>query len=607
MSKVPISAKKDKVQTCPLCKKKFKNKESLVSHIDRVHKSQKPNGWSASRYENFLRTGKTEGKCVSCGKPTEWNESTWKYNRLCNSPKCKEELAKKAKKNMIAKYGKPHLLDDPDMQRKMIYSKRTSGEYRWSSDESHKYKFMYASNDEKSFLQMLDVFLNFEPNDVYSPSPNTYVYKYNDEEHQYIPDMYIPSLNLEVEIKEPKDNQNMHPKIQAVDKVKEELKDEMMQSLPNVNYIKINGSDYSEFFALLSYLKDEPDDTREISTHNFLSSSMESVDFDILQEMDCINVMEATNHNQLSKMMDRLGVLVNIASPKYSYHRMLKSLKRSVRSADTSAELKELEMSIDKLKNQLELQAKDDNFRMNSEAQRAINVINKEILPELKDRLSVIKEDVSVIESSDMIAEKDDKSYKPLFVFLSYTGTPMSKLIRTATGDEYAHASLSLDTNLDRMVSFGARPTDNKLGFIPMESIHDKAFTAKDYSTYALYMYMAPMDEYNTATNLINTFKDNINKFKYNTLGCIRFMLGLETHRDEYLFCSEFVSKVLSAANPKLIKKDPSLMSPGDLSRTHKLIKISSGSIKDYNPLKTDEEVKKILRKKGFTNVTFKE
>ena len=28
MSKVPISAKKDKIQTCPLCKKKFKNKKA---------------------------------------------------------------------------------------------------------------------------------------------------------------------------------------------------------------------------------------------------------------------------------------------------------------------------------------------------------------------------------------------------------------------------------------------------------------------------------------------------------------------------------------------------------------------------------------------------
>ena len=91
---------------------------------------------------------------------------------------------------------------------------------------------------------MLDLFLNFEPNDVFSPSPNTYVYTYENEEHQYIPDVYISSLNLEVEIKEPKDNQNMHPKIQAVDKVKENLKDDMMKSISNINYIKINGQDY---------------------------------------------------------------------------------------------------------------------------------------------------------------------------------------------------------------------------------------------------------------------------------------------------------------------------------------------------------------------------
>ena len=162
MSKVPISAKKDKIQTCPLCKKKFKNKEALVSHIGSKHKSQIPQGWSASRYENFLSTGKKEGTCVVCKKSTDWNESTWKYNRLCNNPKCKDDLAKKAKKNMVAKYGVPHLLDDAEMQRKMIYSKRTSGEYRWSTDEKHKYEFMYASNQEKSFLQMLYVFLNFE-------------------------------------------------------------------------------------------------------------------------------------------------------------------------------------------------------------------------------------------------------------------------------------------------------------------------------------------------------------------------------------------------------------------------------------------------------------
>ena len=607
MSKVPISAKKDKIQTCPLCKKKFKNKEALVSHIGSRHKTQIPPGWSASRYENFLRTGKTEGKCVICKKPTEWNESTWKYNRICDSPKCKEEVAKRAKKNMVAKYGVPHLLNDADMQRKMIYSKRTSGEYHWSSDEKNKYKFMYASNEEKSFLQMLDLFLNFEPNDVFSPSPNTYVYTYENEEHQYIPDVYISSLNLEVEIKEPKDNQNMHPKIQAVDKVKENLKDDMMKSISNINYIKINGQDYSDFFALLSYLKDKPDDTKVESSHTFLSATYESMDYDILQELDCIDVTEAKSYNDIDKMMDKVNILINVASPKYSYNKLIKTLKRSVEYSDTSAELKEVEIGINKLKAQLKTQATVDNgkHRMASEANRAIKVIDSEILPSLHGKMDTVKENVGVEEATDITADKDDTEYKPLFVFLSYTGTPLSKVIKRATGDEYAHASLSLDTKLNHMMSFGTRPTDNKMGFIPVESIHDKAFTDRDYSTYALYMYLAPMDQYNTAMELLKTFKDNASKFKYNTLGCIRLLFGLETHRDESLFCSEFVSKILSTANPKLIKKDPSLVTPGDLGRTHKMIKIASGNIKDYNESKVDATVKKILGKKGFTNVTF--
>ena len=106
-------------------------------------------------------------------------------------------------------------------------------------------------------------------------------------------------------------------------------------------------------------------------------------------------------------------------------------------------------------------------------------------------------------------------------------------MIKSVTREDYSHASLSLDTKLDHMMSFGTRPTDNKLGFIPVESIHDKAFTDRNYSTYALYMYLAPMEEYNTAMELLNTFTSNVYKFKYNTLGCVRLLFGLETHRDE--------------------------------------------------------------------------
>ena len=723
MPKIPSSAKKEIPRKCPLCQMKFKNKEALVSHIDRKHHSQIPKGWSPSRYENYLRTGKTNGTCVICNKNTEWNESTWKYNRDCGSPKCKQEMANRAKKNMISVYGKPHLLNDADMQRKMIYAKHTSGEYEWSTDTSHKYQFMYASQQEKNFLEMLDLFLHFYPNDVFSPSPNTYVYKYKGEDHQYIPDVFIASLNLEVEIKEPKDNQNMHPKIQAVDKVKEDLKDKMMGTIPNINYIKVNGTDYSEFFALLSYLKNSPDN-REKLEHDFLSSVGESTGFDVLQELCCIDVTEASTHKEINKMLTGISILVDVAKPKYTYTRTLNTIKRSVKRCETKEELEELKIFVNSLSHQLELQVKmeDGNSRMRAEAERAIHVINKEIMPELNSKMKVVKEsidddisfpenritnvpdyddseyvhhpvftkymnemddhmdytkkdftyekiaqeleemckkcstvddcmemlnlldmvreklvnhvhkygntkrntmsaeelmniiDVQFIpkmenrrhhlnESVNITATKDDTRYKPVFVFLSYTGTPFSKAIRAVTKEDYSHASLSLDTKLDHMMSFGTRPTDKKLGFIPVESIHDKAFTDRNYSTFALYMYLAPMEEYFVMDSLIKSFKSNVNTFRYNTIGCLKLLFGLESHNEESYFCSEFVSKILYTANPKLIKKDPSLMTPGDLGKTRKMIKIASGNIKDYDEAKVDKTVQKILRKKGFTDV----
>jgi uncharacterized protein YdcH (DUF465 family) len=115
---------------------------------------------------------------------------------------------------------------------------------------------MYDSSYGKDFFEMLDTFLGWDGADIIAPSPHTYYYTYEGKEHFYIPDAYSTSLNLEIELKDGGDNPNMHPKIQSVDKVKEKLKDEVMESLKDqVNYIKICNKDYSGFFALLSELR----------------------------------------------------------------------------------------------------------------------------------------------------------------------------------------------------------------------------------------------------------------------------------------------------------------------------------------------------------------
>ena len=108
---------KVKYYTCPECKKKFKTLNGWGNHMDTMHPDVRPEGYSTSRFFYFVKTGRTHGNCRTCKKPTTWNENSMKYNQYCDDPKCKEEYSKIAKKRMIGKYGKVHLLNDPDQQR----------------------------------------------------------------------------------------------------------------------------------------------------------------------------------------------------------------------------------------------------------------------------------------------------------------------------------------------------------------------------------------------------------------------------------------------------------------------------------------------------------
>lgn len=226
--------------------------EDFVAHLEKHHNELIPEDMTPWQFSYFLRFNKDHGNCIVCGKPTDWNENTHKYKRFCNNPKCKEKYREVFKKRMIGKYGKTTLLNDPEQQKKMLANRKISGEYIW---RDHVSKSTYTGQYEKSFLEFLDEVLQFDPSDVMSPSPHTYYYIYKGEKHFYIPDMFIPSLNLEIEIKDGGDNPNMHPKIQAVDKEKEKLKDEVM-SKNTFNYIKIVNKENTKFLEYLNKAKE---------------------------------------------------------------------------------------------------------------------------------------------------------------------------------------------------------------------------------------------------------------------------------------------------------------------------------------------------------------
>ena len=237
---------------CKICGKKYTELTALYNHIESKHKEMIPKDMSVQQYYYYMKTGKMNGNCVMCKQPTSWNSNTGKYNRFCGNPRCKDEYVKIMKSRMVAKYGKTHLLNDPNKQREMLANRSISGVYKWSDG---KHETTYTGSYELDFLKTLDGFFDWDPEDISMPSPHTYTYKYEGEDKFYIPDVFIHSLDLEIEIKDGGDNPNNHYKIQAVDKQKEALKDEVMCSQKAFHYIKITNKNYENFFNFLKEIK----------------------------------------------------------------------------------------------------------------------------------------------------------------------------------------------------------------------------------------------------------------------------------------------------------------------------------------------------------------
>lgn len=228
---------------CFFCDRIFNDKHKYCDHVANKHNDQIPEDCEPLEFAYSLLIHKPIGRlCVMCRKNhVKFNQSTLKYERLC-SDACKEAYTKMMKQRMVNVYGHEHLLNDADMQRKMLYNHADAKDYVW--DENH--KFRVIGTYEMDFLDKLKE-LNWSPNDIICPSPNNYYYTWKDgTKHLYIPDFYIPSMDLCVEIKQGGFNNSFMEHNREI----EQRKDIMMKrecAKTGRHYIKILDKNYDEF------------------------------------------------------------------------------------------------------------------------------------------------------------------------------------------------------------------------------------------------------------------------------------------------------------------------------------------------------------------------
>lgn len=231
----------NKYYKCPFCDNKYLEKNYLYRHMELKHKEQLNNLPASQVYFNN-KYNKKYGKCIICGKPTDWNLITEKYERLCHNPECKKKYVNMFRERMLKKYNKTTLLNDPDVQKNMLANRKISGEYIWSDGKT---KTKYTGSYEKDFLEFMDTFVHYPPNDLIMPAPQIFYYKYNGKSHFYIPDAYLTSINTIIEIKS-FDNKHYRERDINIEKIKDNV---VKKSI--YNYIKIGNKDYEDFFNYL--------------------------------------------------------------------------------------------------------------------------------------------------------------------------------------------------------------------------------------------------------------------------------------------------------------------------------------------------------------------
>ena len=221
------------------------SKYKMGHHYETNHKHLIPTNMTGYQWFYFLLTKKDHASCVICKSNTSFNEIAMRYSRFCDNPTCKQKYTEDMRNRMIQKYGKIHLLNDPEKQKEMLANRKISGDYLWSDRSA---RIRYTGSYELHFLQFIDLELKWKSSDIISPSPHTYEYEYSGKEHFYIPDFFIPSMSLEIEIKDNGSAKNKDQDVRNKDKIKEEL---MRSNRNYFNYILLTNKEYQSFLDLV--------------------------------------------------------------------------------------------------------------------------------------------------------------------------------------------------------------------------------------------------------------------------------------------------------------------------------------------------------------------
>ncbi len=183
----------------------------------------------------------------------------------------------------------------------------------------------------------------------------------------------------------------------------------------------------------------------------------------------------------------------------------------------------------------------------------------------------------------------DRSPMKYVYVFLTRTGTKVADIIGAITGDRFAHASVSLDRELDELYSFARRGIYNPLfsGF-EKENIHRGIFAIFGDCYCNLFRIPVSDSTYERMEQTLHSMFANKHRYRYNFVGLFSCAFGIPTNTRHHYTCSQFVSWILETSGAVVLPKNRGLMKPDDLASLPEAELIYEGRIADAD--RTEED-----------------
>lgn len=167
-----------------------------------------------------------------------------------------------------------------------------------------------------------------------------------------------------------------------------------------------------------------------------------------------------------------------------------------------------------------------------------------------------------------------------IYLLLTDTGTILTKCIKLFTKNPYNHSSISLDSRLEQVYSFGRKKSDNPFhgGFVK-ENVYNDLFL---YSKCEIYRCKVTKEQYLKLKQKLLEFEKEKYKYKYNFLGLIGVIFKRKWIRPNAFFCSQFVAYILGEAGISIQDKPGYLITPNDLVSFLNLQLVFQGALHEY-------------------------